>query len=233
MLFFCSLPFFYFHLHSWVLLGTKLHIPHNCLCKIQCHFHVIRQWWILVHFSYFPLTCNFTYHFIDGLVYQDPSAIFHLFWYLLSCFRVTFLSLECFFFLFFFSAEHLLCRSPCSSVSFRPLLMLFTLFSYLTFTSGLCYDLCLLAFASVEAKKKHLKTPRLSGRVLAVWTKVLSRKWRGKRCQQVLKFRAWMNWKDGDVESSNKFICVGLVLYLVLYVSHLNVNFHTFRQYAF
>lgn len=38
--------------------------------------------------------------------------------------------------------------------------MLFTLFSYLTFTSGLCYDLCLLAFASAEAKKKALKDPK-------------------------------------------------------------------------
>lgn len=174
-------------------------------------FHLPFYWWLGVSRSF----CNFSLILIPAQLLQSNFSQSWMFLFL------------------FFSAEHLLCRSPCSSVSFRPLLMLFTLFSYLTFTSGLCYDLCLLAFASVEAKKKHLKTPRLSGRVLAVWTKVLSRKWRGKRCQQVLKFRAWMNWKDGDVESSNKFICVGLVLYLVLYVSHLNVNFHTFRQYAF
>lgn len=47
--------------------------------------------------------------------------------------------------------------------------------------------------------------------------------------QQALMFRVGTNWKDGHMESSDDFICVGMVIS----ISHLNMNFHAFREHMY
>ena len=47
--------------------------------------------------------------------------------------------------------------------------------------------------------------------------------------QQALMFRVGTNWKDGHMESSDDFICVRMVIS----VSHLNINFHAFREHMY
>lgn len=39
-------------------------------------------------------------------------------------------------------------------------------------------------------------------------------------------FRVGTNWKDGHMESSDDFICVGMVIS----ISHLNMNFSCFQR---
>lgn len=47
--------------------------------------------------------------------------------------------------------------------------------------------------------------------------------------QLALMFRVGTKWKDGDMESSDDFICMGMAIS----ISHLNVDFYAFGEHVY
>lgn len=97
------------------------------------------------------------------------------------------------------------------------------------FTGGLCYRFCMLVFIQAEVQNIKDLLKAVQDDVGYLRTSMLCRQQKQAVHQQALMFRVGTNWKNGDMESSNSFIGMGIVFS----TSHLNRNVHAFRQHMY